>query len=239
MKVLILTTRTGHHLYYLYKLSLNKKLNIFSIFEKKKIKFPFKTKHNLDNIRDKYESLVLKKNNIKYSSFKKKVVNNINSQDCIDLVKKINPKIIIAYGVGKIKTDFLKNFKKKIYNLHGANPESYRGLDSFLWAIYHKDYKNFYITLHKVNKKLDTGNIIYKKNLILNKNVNIYNLRMFSTQTCVFLTKKITNQLLLSKKFNTKSQNIKKGKYYSAMPSVLKNICVDNFNSYIKKKYGQ
>ena len=72
MKVLILTTRTGHHLSYLHKLSLNKKLDIFTIFEKRKIKFAFKTNHEFDIIRDRYENLILKKNKIKYSSFKKK-----------------------------------------------------------------------------------------------------------------------------------------------------------------------
>lgn len=239
MKVLILTTRTGHHLNYLHKLSLNKKLDIFSIFEKKKIKFAFKTHHNLDDIRDKCENLILKKNKIKYSSFKKKEVNDINSQSCINLVKKINPKIIIAYGVGKIRSGFLKNFKKKIFNLHAANPESYRGLDSFLWAIYHKDFKNFYITLHKVNKKLDAGDIIYKKKIILKKNTSIYNLRILSSETCLLLSRKIINKFLFSKKFRSHPQNIRKGRYYSAMPSVLKSICVENFNSYINKKYGK
>jgi len=64
MKVLILTTRTGHHLNYLHKLSLNKKLDIFSIFEKKKLNLLLKTHHNLDDIRDKCENLILKKNKI-------------------------------------------------------------------------------------------------------------------------------------------------------------------------------
>jgi hypothetical protein len=95
MKVLILTTRTGHHLYYLHKLSLNKKLDIFSIFEKRKIKFTFKTNHDLDYTRDRYENFIKKKNSYKYSSLKKKEVDDINSQSCINLVKKINPKIII------------------------------------------------------------------------------------------------------------------------------------------------
>jgi methionyl-tRNA formyltransferase len=239
MKVLILTTRTGHHLYYLHKLLLNKKLDIFSIFEKRKIKFTFKTNHDLDYTRDRYENFINKKNGYKYSSLKKKEIDDINSQSCINLVKKINPKIIIAYGVGKIRTIFLKNFKNKIFNLHASNPESYRGLDSFLWAIYHKDFKNFYITLHKVNKNLDTGDIIYKKKIILNKNVNIYNLRILSSETCLLLSRKIINKFLFFKKFKSEPQNIRKGRYYSAMPSALKSICVKNFNTYINKKYGK
>lgn len=238
MKVAILTNKSSHHLYFLQKLSLDKRINFFFIFEKDSVKFPFKTKHSLDFLRNNYEKQILKKKNIHYSSFKKIEVKNVNSKKCISLIKKINPKLIITYGVGKIKEKFLNHFQKKIFNLHGADPENYRGLDSFLWAIYHKDFNNFYITLHELNHKLDTGNIVYKKKVTLNKKSNIYNLRLSSADTSLNVTKKLISQYLLSKKIITHPQNLKKGKYYSAMPAVLKDICIKNFKNYIKKKYG-
>ena len=239
MKVVILTNKTSHHLYFLHQLLLDKRIEIYPIFEKNVVKFPFKTRHSLEVLRNRYENQILKKKNIQYSSIKKKELKNVNSKTCINLIKKINPKLIISYGVGKIRGNFLKNFGNKTFNLHGGDPENYRGLDSFLWAIYHKDFNNFYITLHKVSKKLDTGDIIYKKKIILNQNTNIYNLRLLSANTCISLAKKIIKQYLFLKKHKTQTQNKKKGKYYSAMPSVLKNICMNNFKSFLKKKYGR
>jgi len=50
MKVLILTTKTYHHLYFLHQLSLNKRLDIFTLFEKKTNKFNFETNHKLDRL---------------------------------------------------------------------------------------------------------------------------------------------------------------------------------------------
>jgi methionyl-tRNA formyltransferase len=239
LKVLILTTKTYHHLYFLNQLSLDKRLDILSLFEKKKIKFNFKTNHQLDNLRNSYERLIIFKKKIKYSLLKnKKEVRDINSKTSINLIKKFNPEIIISYGVGKIKSSFLNNFKKKTFNLHGGHPEYYRGLDSFLWAIYHKDFSKFYVTLHKVDNAFDTGDIIYKKKLIFNRKTNIYNLRLLSTNMCLILSKKIIKQFLFHRKFKVKSQN-KKGRYYSAMPSVLKENCIKNFNNYIKNKYGK
>ena len=74
MKVLILTTKTNHHLYFLHQLSLDSRLDILTIFEKKANKFNFKTKHLLDNLRNSYESSILlkKKLNIHYLNKKRK-----------------------------------------------------------------------------------------------------------------------------------------------------------------------
>ena len=238
MKVLILTTKTNHHLYFLHQLSLDSRLDILTIFEKKTNKFNFKTKHLLNNLINSYESSIILKKKIKYSLLKqKKEVWDINSKTSINLIKKFDPEVIISYGIGKIKVNFLNNFQKKTFNLHGVDPEYYRCLDSFLWAIYHKDFNKFYVTLHNVNNTLDSGGVIYKKKLIFNKKTNIYNLRLLSTDICLFLSKKIIKHFMLKKKYKIKSQKIK-GRYYSAMPSVLKNICINNFNNYIKNKYA-
>ncbi len=239
MKVLILTTKTNHHLYFLHQLSLDSRLDILTIFEKKTNKFNFKTKHLLDNLRNSYESSILLKKKIKYSLLKqKKEVWDVNSKTSINLIKKFDPEVIISYGIGKIKVKFLNNFQKKTFNLHGGDPEYYRGLDSFLWAIYHKDFNKFYVTLHNVNNTFDSGGVIYKKKLTFNRKTNICNLRLLSTDICLFLSKKIIKHFLLKKKYRIKSQKIK-GRYYSAMPSVLKNICINNFNNYIKNKYAR
>ena len=57
--------------------------------------------------------------------------------------------------------------------MHGGDPEYYRGLDSFLWAIYHKDFNKFYVTLHNVNNTFDSGGVIYKKKLTFNRKTQI------------------------------------------------------------------
>ena len=47
-------------------------------------------------------------------------------------------------------------------NLHGGDPEKYRGLDSHLWSIYHEDWASLVSTLHVVSKDLDAGDSIEK-----------------------------------------------------------------------------
>lgn len=97
----------------MHQLSLDKRLDLFSVFEKKSIKFNFKTEHKLDDLRNSYEYSILSKKKLNIRCYqKKKEVWDINSKTSITLIKKFNPDIIISYGVGKIRRLF-KQFSKK------------------------------------------------------------------------------------------------------------------------------
>ena len=72
MKILILTTKTEHHDYFINKLNL-KNNNINVIYEQKKIKFNFKTSHRLYKKRNKIE----KKKFFQNKKIKKKCLEKI------------------------------------------------------------------------------------------------------------------------------------------------------------------
>ena len=162
MKILILTTKTEHHDYFINKIKL-KDNNINVIYEQRKIKFNFKTSHRFYKQRNIIEKNFFQNKKINRNISRKNFF-NINSQKSIDYINKLNPEIIISFGVDLKDKKFLKKFSKKlILNLHGGNPEYYRGLDSHLWCVYHNDFNNLITTLHKVDKKFDTGDILYSK----------------------------------------------------------------------------
>ena len=221
MKIVILTTKTLHHDYFIEKISsvLSNETHVF--YENRKINFPFKTFHNFEEKRKKFEINNFKLNKKKISA-KFNICLNINSKTCIKKIKIINPELIIVFGTGKINEEFIKNFKKKIFNLHGGDPSLYRGLDSHLWGIYHNDFK-FIVTLHKLKAVLDSGNIIYKE-CIKDKNIKIWKLRYFTTLKCIKLVSNLIKKLQLKSKYPSIKQK-KIGRYYSAMPSSLKEIC--------------
>ena len=103
---------------------------------------------------------------------------------------KLNPDIIIASGIRIIRPEIVKKFKKKIYNLHGGNILKYRGLDSHLWSIYHNDFKNLDIILHELSNKVDTGNIILKNKIKIDKKTNLINLRVKNIEIAIKLVLK-------------------------------------------------
>ncbi len=230
MKIVILTSKTLHHDYFIEKISSIPSNETYVFYENRKINFPFKTYHDFEKKREKFET-----NNFRLSkkkiSAKNYFFSNINSKKCIKNIKIINPELIIVFGTGKINEEFIKNFRKKIFNLHGGDPSLYRGLDSHLWGIYHNDFK-FVVTLHRLKAVLDSGDIIYNE-CIKDKNIKIWKLRYFTTLKCIKLVFNLIKKLQLKSKYPSMKQK-KIGRYYSAMPSSLKEICFRK----MKKYYG-
>ena len=127
---------------------------------------------------------------------------------------------------------FLKELKdSKIVNLHGGNLNYYRGLDSHLWSIYHRDFDNLLTTLHFVKKKLDTGNVILTKKINIHRNLSFEAIRAFNTINCIDLVTKYVKSIKNNKTIPVK-KNKEFGRYYSAMPSVLIDRCINEYASY-------
>jgi len=235
MKIVVLTTKTDHHLYFVEKLKKKYK-NLFTVIEKKKIRFSFRTKHKFIKQRSIFEKKFFFSNkpvNFKdYKSFY-----DINDVASIEHIKKINPDIIISFGVGLIKKKFFQQFKKShIVNLHGGDPENYRGLDSILWSLYHKDHRGLVSTLHYVDQNFDTGNIIFKKNIRIKNDLNIKSIRAYNTINCLYLSNKFLK--IIKKKNKVKSYKQKKiGRYYSAISSPLIDIAIKNLKI-LKKNFN-
>jgi methionyl-tRNA formyltransferase len=230
--VILLTTKTPHHFFFINQIS--KFCNLIVVFEKNILKPNFKIKHGYE----KYQILYEKKkwfNNNKIKIFKDiKILNvyDINEKKTIDFIKSNNPDVIFSFGVSRLKKNFLKNIKEKIYNFHGGDTSFYRGLDSHLWSLYHNDQRGLKVTLHEVDDKLDTGNVIFIENLQLKKTNKLYQLRSVNTELCVKLAKKFLKNI----KIKTKTQK-KIGRYYSFMPSEIKDIINKKYIKKLKKIY--
>src|SRR3954469_12397642 len=64
---------------------------------------------------------------------------------------ELAPDLLVSFGTGLIATDFIADAPVPLVNLHGGDPEEYRGLDTHLWAIYHRDFGALVTTLHAVD----------------------------------------------------------------------------------------
>ena len=226
MKVLVLTTKTKHHDYFIHRISKSVE-EISIIYETKKNKFKFNTNHILLKKRNKFEEKYfnLKSYNKKFNNL---FVSNINSKKTIDKIKKYKPLIIIVFGTSILKKKLI-NFCKKIQliNLHGGDPQNYRGLDSHLWCLYHKDFSNLVTTLHYIDKGIDTGDIIETINITRQPKRNFNNLRINNVENCINLFLNFYKKFIRNQKINRKKQ-FKKGRYYSAFPSILIEDAVKN-----------
>ena len=228
--IILLTCKTSHHFFFINEISKISNLSI--IFENNNYKPKFKIKHNFEKKQTIYEKKKWfnnKKIQINPNS-KFLNVNNINDKKFINFIELNKPDIIFSFGITKLKKNFLKKIKKKIYNFHGGDTSFYRGLDSHLWSLYHNDSRGLKVTLHEIDDKLDTGNVIFKEKLKLNKSKVLSQLRSINTELCIKLAKKFINA--------TKVKVIKQkkiGRYYSFMPTELKNLINNKYKVKLKK----
>ncbi len=153
---------------------------------------------------------------------------NLNVENSVLQLQKYAPDVLLVFGTGKLQPDVIKIAPTACLNLHGGNPEFYRGLDSHLWAIYQEDFVNLMSTLHHVDEKIDSGNIVFQSPIPLTPRYPLYQLRSRNTQVCLEMTLRALKMLSTGEPLPAHKQQYR-GKYYSFMPSTLKEECVQKF----------
>ncbi len=236
MKIAILTTLTTHHAFFVKELlKNNKEVDVF--VEKKRIFKKYKIDHKIDKKISDFEKKKCFRDNKKFlTNFNKlSEYKNFNSKQFIKILRRKKYKLIFVFGTGRIKNEIIKLFKNCIYNFHGGNPESFRGLDSIYWSIFHNRFNEIVTTLHKLDRNFDTGKIFMTRKIPIKKKMKFYQLRYYNTINCINLSKILISKIQNKKKILLSRQK-KIGVYYSAMPTELKTYCIKKFETYSKKK---
>jgi methionyl-tRNA formyltransferase len=231
-KIIILTTDTQHHRYFINKI-IDEGYPIDTIFfEKNKIQPDYEK----DPVFEKEENEFEKNNFFKEVPYeiedKIKIckVDNINDSIVSDRIKELEIKIGIVFGTSLIKRKVFSLFNEKIFNIHRGIPQYYRGLDSDLWAINNNDWNRIGTTIHKVEERLDTGDYVYQQTLKLEKGMKIHHIRYHTTLIACKLVIKLLKDLFDGDVNLIKQEKL--GDYYSSMPIEHKKEMKLKFNLY-------
>ena len=225
MRVLCLTTETKHHNYFLRQLA--KSCNELSvIIESESIRSPYLTQHKFEEERERLEAELwgaecAKIKQCEISAYLK--LENINELKHSSRVKLRDFDLCVVFGTRKINASLIKELPQNSFNLHGGDPNYYRGLDSHLWSIWHGDTRGMKTCLHRLSNELDEGEIFQMQKLDLTNIFKLCQIRSVNTQICVELTQNLINALRVSENINLNKQH-STGRYYSFMPSDLKTI---------------
>jgi len=238
MKILILSTPTKHHTYFINKIA--KYHNICGIiYERKVLKKDYPTGPFYDNLADKFEDKFFENEVPNYLSddLKKKIVevHSVNNRHLQKHIESMNPDLIITFGTGIVKPYIFNIPKWGTINIHRGDASSYRGLDSDLWAIKNEDFDKINVTIHYVDEDLDTGDILMDGGISLTKVEEIYHLRYHTTMLATDMMLRTLNlfEEKGGKVKGTKQENL--GDYYTAMSLDDKYLTEDIFNDY--KRY--
>ena len=194
---------------------------------------PFDTNHPFEPQRDEYERRVLLAGGPQSCREVGRVHEwrRVNEAPAVEMLEAMQPDVILVFGTGIIRPAVFRAAGIACLNLHGGNPETYRGLDSHLWAIYHGDFENLITTLHVVDDRIDTGDIVSQSHLEIPRGLELYQLRTVNTQACVELSLRALDTVNQGEAIPVRKQ-ASLGRYYSHMPACLKQDAVRKFSQY-------
>ncbi|NQU73720.1 MAG: hypothetical protein HQ547_03305 [Candidatus Omnitrophica bacterium] len=103
-------------------------------------------------------------------------VDDINSKRFLDKLKELDIDLIISFNCPAVlKKEILNLPKRGCLNVHFGMLPEYRGLFPIFYAILNGE-KEFGITVHYMNEKLDDGSILLQEAVKINENDDIFSL---------------------------------------------------------------
>lgn len=108
---------------------------------------------------------IKRENNLDDSEYEESIlqhVSSVNSSAVIEELKQINPDVIVVNGTRIISSKVLKSVSATFINTHTGITPKYRGVHGAYWALTQRDLDNCGVTVHLVDKGVDTGGILYQ-----------------------------------------------------------------------------
>lgn len=103
-----------------------------------------------------------------YKPIPSKIVKNVisvNSDECIGFIQRENPDLIIVNGTRIISEKVLNCTNAVFVNTHVGITPKYRGVHGGYWALVNMDVENCGVTVHLVDKGIDTGRVLYQQKI--------------------------------------------------------------------------
>lgn len=150
----------------------------------------FITKSRYESLKNKLNlsSEIIPKDNIIYTG-------KVNSKKTIEILQKINPDIVIVNGTSIISSKVLNSIKAIFINTHVGIIPQYRGVHGGYWALYNNDAENFGVTIHLVDKGIDTGGTLYQQTTIPEKKDNFITYPLYQYALALPLLKKAVSDI--------------------------------------------
>ncbi|KRQ85867.1 Bifunctional polymyxin resistance protein ArnA [Caloramator mitchellensis] len=152
---------------------------------------------------------IAKKNNIPF-----KVIHDSNSKDFFNVVKELNPDVILSFSAPQVIKEPLLSFPKYgILNVHGSLLPDYRGCMPSFWYLYNKEEYGG-ATVHYMSEKIDDGDIVAQDKIYIGDCKSMFELMK--------RTKKVGGELMVrvikeleSGSLKRRPNNASEGRYFT------------------------
>src|SRR5690606_20599296 len=89
-----------------------------------------------------------------YDSNKLIEVPSVNSDDCLNILRRMQPNIVIVHGTQIITKKILNGISATFLNTHAGITPIYRGVHGAYWALVNNDRENCGTTVHLVDSTI-------------------------------------------------------------------------------------
>lgn len=186
----LFTSSSFRHKYFISELSKRVRPDLVVIEKKSPISFFDKEeKYFLEKI----SSEVIDTN--QFMTVEKGMINSEKVKKAI-IEKEIDT--IFVFGSSILKEEIFNSVDKCI-NIHTGLIQEYRGVDSNFWCIFENKPESIGVTIHKVNKGIDTGNILLQSRVPLRFNDKYEDIFLRSCEVGVDILSKNIEKVLHNK----------------------------------------
>jgi len=105
----------------------------------------------------------------------------LNEATVVTALSKAAPDLCVVLGTSIIRSRLLSIPRIGTLNAHTSVLPEYRGARSEFWQCYNEDYDNVGITIHFIDKGVDTGNVLFQWRQQVDENPEPYQLRARNT----------------------------------------------------------
>ncbi len=160
-----------------------------------------------------------------------------NSLEAQHLLKKYEINFGIISGSRILNKELLSLVRYGVLNFHPGLLPMIRGVDSILWSIYKEQAIG--VTAHLINEYIDSGLLVYKKKIIIDKNDDLQSLFKKNYQLQLDLIPISLNLVFENSDSIYQFEKLEKNvNYNSYMPYKLQLELKPKINTYIKR-YSQ
>ena len=89
-------------------------------------------------------------------------IKSVNDPEAARILNDYKPSICCVSGTSIIGRKVIRTVPI-LLNIHCGVTPAYRGVHGGFWAVYQQDFRNVGVTIHKIDKGVDTGDIIYQE----------------------------------------------------------------------------
>jgi methionyl-tRNA formyltransferase len=97
---------------------------------------------------------------------------SINNEACVTFLENLKPDIILVNGTRILSANILNRVPAVFINMHAGITPTYRGVHGGYWALAQNDKENCGVTVHLIDKGIDTGGILFQSKIETNSQDN-------------------------------------------------------------------